>query len=228
MRRLLLLVLLFSAAGASAQSAGPAALDQTTRITLHGGWRLTSNDTFYEGYYTLPGNEDLPRAPASPGGPYLGATFGYSASELVEVGIDLFATGERLQLTGTPTITTVSYGAMVGLRFQALLDVLTENGVVPFVGLQVGPLLAFSSVDGVGVRETFTQGFAGTVGLNVRLSPQWGLAADYRLVFARGGNPFNGRPGLTDLGSYNAGGSWFSVGVTFFFPRSSLRPPGDR
>jgi hypothetical protein len=228
MRRLLLLVLLFSAAGASAQPAGPSALDQTTRITLHGGWRLTSNDTFYDSYYKLPGNEGLQRAPASPGGPYVGATFGYSATELVEVGIDLFATGENLLLTGTPPITTVTYGALVGLRFQALLDVLTANGVVPFIGLQSGPVLAFSTVEGVGVRETFTQGWAGTVGVNVRLNHQWGLAADYRLVFARGANPFSGRPGLTDVSSYNAGGSWFSVGVTFLFPPTTLKPPGDR
>jgi opacity protein-like surface antigen len=228
MRRLLLLVLLFSAVGASAQDSGPSALDQTSRITVHGGWRLTSNETFYEGYYTLPGNEGLQRAPASPGGPFLGATFGYSATELVEVGIDVFATGERLQLTGTPPITTVTYGAMVGLRFQALLDVLTRNGVVPFVGIQSGPVLAFSTVEGVGVKEAFNQGWAGTVGVNFRLSAHWGIAADYRLVFARGGNPFAGRPGLTSLGSYNAGGSWFSLGVSFYFPPTSIKVPGDR
>jgi hypothetical protein len=230
MRRLLLLVLLFSASGASAQSAGPSALDQTTRITVHGGWRLTSNDTFYERYYDLDEYKGLQRAPASPGGPYVGATFGYSASELVEVGIDLFATGERLQLTGSPPITTVTYGALVGLRFQALLDVLTANGVVPFIGLQSGPVLVLSSVDGPGIRETFTQGWAGTVGVNFRLSPHWGLAADYRLVFARGINPFSGSglPGLKDLGSYNAGGNWFSVGVTFFFPPTTIKLPGDR
>jgi len=228
MRRLLLLVLLLSAAGASAQDAGPSALDQTTRITVHGGWRLTPNNTFYEGYYTLPDNVGLPRAPESPGGPYVGATFGYSATELVEVGIDLFATGERLQLTGAPPITTVTYGALVGVRFQALLDVLTENGVVPFIGLQSGPVLAFSTVEGVGVRETFMQGWAGTVGVNFRLNAHWGIAADYRLVFARAANPFSGRPGLTELGSYNAGGSWFSVGVSFFFPPKVLKPLGGR
>jgi hypothetical protein len=122
----------------------------------------------------------------------------------------------------------VTYGALVGLRFQALLDVLTRNGLVPFIGLQTGPVLALSMVEGVGVRESFTQGWAGTVGINFRLSPQWGLSADYRLVFARGGNPFSGRPEFEKLGSSNAGGSWFSVGVSFFFPPTTLKPPGER
>jgi hypothetical protein len=210
---LLTLILTLTAASASAQYGEPS-LEGVGRISLQGGWRLVSNSTFYDNYYSLQGNEGLERAPESHGGPLLAGTFAYGISELVEIGIDLFLNAERLQLTGQPRLTTASYGALLGLRFRGWWDI-GPHGVVPFLGLLTGPLLASAAFEGQPVRETVSQAWAGTVGATFRLSPTWGISAEYRLVFARGAV---GQPG-TNFGSFNAGGNWFSVGVNYTFPR---------
>jgi hypothetical protein len=53
------------------------------------------------------------------------------------------------------------------------------------------------------------------VGATFRLTPTWGLNVEFRQVFARGA------VGGTDqnFGSFNAGGSWLTVGVNYTFPR---------
>ena len=223
MRRSVLLALLLAAGSASAQEE-PGPLDGVGRISIQGGWRLTSNDTFYESFYALPDYRGVPRAPASPGGPLGAGSFAYSASEFIELGIDLFATGEQLRLTGAPTLTNVTYGALVGVRFQMLLDVLTPQGVVPFIGLESGPTLAYSTAQGVGQKEVFTQAWVGSVGATFRFSSHWGLTAEYRLAFARGQSAFNTREAYKDLASYNAGGNWFALGVTYMFAPEPSRP----
>ncbi|AKJ03160.1 hypothetical protein ATI61_118169 [Archangium gephyra] len=225
MRRLTLLALLLAAGSASAQDdEEPLPLNGVGRISVQAGWRLSSNGTFYDSYYALPSSQGFQRAPESPGGPFLAGSFAYSVTEFFELGIDLFATGEQLRLTGAPTITNVTYGALVGVRLQTLLDILTPEGVVPFVGVQTGPTLAYSVAEGVGSRELFTQAWAGTVGATFRFSPQWGLTAEYRLAFARGQSVFNNKPEFKGLASYNAGGNWFALGVTYFFASDPIRP----
>jgi hypothetical protein len=92
------------------------------------------------------------------------------------------------------------------------------------VGLQTGPSLAYSTAEGVGSRELFTQAWAGTVGTTFRFSAQWGLTAEYRLAFARGQSVFNNKPEFKGLSSYNAGGNWFALGVTYFFASDPIRP----
>ncbi|HYO72804.1 MAG TPA: hypothetical protein VEU33_42755 [Archangium sp.] len=224
MRRLTLLAVLLAAASASAQDEEPLPLNGVGRISVQAGWRLSANGTFYDSYYALPASQGFQRAPESPGGPFLAGSFAYAVTEFFELGIDLFATGEQLRLTGAPTITNVTYGALVGVRLQTLLDILTPEGVVPFVGVQTGPTLAYSTAEGVGSRELFTQAWAGTVGATFRLSAQWGLTAEYRLAFARGQSVFNNKPEFKGLASYNAGGNWFALGVTYFFASDPIRP----
>jgi hypothetical protein len=224
MRRPVFLALLLATASASAQELAP--LNGVGRISLQGGWRLSSNDTFYDSFYALPGNEGLERAPPSPGGPFLAGSFAYAVTEFIEIGIDLFATGEQLRLTGAPTLLNVTYGALVGARFQTLLDFLTPEGVVPFVGIQSGPTLVYSQAEGVGRRELFTQAWAGSVGATFRFSPNWGLTAEYRLAFARGQSAFNNRDTYKNLSSFNAAGSWFALGVTYLMAPDPIRPIG--
>ncbi len=227
MRCLVSLALLLVAGSASAQEEEELApLNGVGRISIQGGWRLSSNDTFYDSFYALPDFQGAERAPISPGGPFLAGSFAYSVTDLIELGIDLFATGEQLKLTGAPTLNNVTYGALVGVRFQGLLDVLTPEGVVPFVGIQTGPTLALSQAEGVGVREIFTQTWAGSVGATFRLSHRWGLTAEYRLAFVRGQSAFNTRKEFEQLASYNAGGNWFALGVTYLLPADPSRPIG--
>src|SRR6218665_405481 len=232
-RRLALLALLFTAGEVSAQEEGIVPLNGVGRISVEGGWRLSSNQTFYDSFYALPGylcSQDCARG--SPGGPFLAGSFGYSFMENIELSIDLFATGEQLKLTNAATLSNYTYGALVGLRFQTLLEVLTPQGVVPFVGLETGPTLVFSEAKDVGRKELLQQPWVGTVGATFRLSPRWGVTAEYRLAFARGQRPYNERkpPDGVDenaykgLASYNAGGNWFAVGITYMFPPDPIRP----
>ncbi|QRO01693.1 hypothetical protein JRI60_23055 [Archangium violaceum] len=224
MRRFALLTALLATASASAQEE-PMQLDGVGRISVQAGWRLTSNDTFYDSFYALPDYRGLENpARSSPGGPFLAGSFAYAASEFIELGIDLFATGEQLRLTGAPTLTNVTYGALVGVRFQTLLDFLTPEGVVPFIGIQSGPTLAYSLAEGVGRREVLTQAWVGSVGATFRFSSHWGLTAEYRLAFARGQSAFNTQAAFKDLASYNAGGNWFALGVTYLFSPEPDRP----
>lgn len=226
MRRFVLLCVLFVAASASAQEdeGELAPLNGVGRITIQGGWRLSPNGTFYDKYYALPDYRGVARAPTSPGGPFFAGSFGYAMSDFIELGIDLFATAEQLRLTGAPTLTNITYGALVGVRFLGLLDFLTPEGVVPFLGIQTGPTLVYSQAEGIGQRELFTQTWAGTVGATFRLSARWGVTAEYRLAFVRGQSAFNNRPEFTNLGSINAGGNWFALGVTYMFPPDPSRP----
>jgi len=223
MRRLVLLALFLAAGSASAQ-AELAPLNGVGRISVQGGWRVSSNDTFYDSFYALPDYQGVQRAPESPGGPFATASFAYAASEFIELGIDAFITTEQLRLTGAPTLTNTTYGALVGLRFQTLLDFLTPEGVVPFVGILSGPTLAYSTAEGAGKREVFTQTWAGTVGATFRFSPRWALTAEYRLAFARGQSAFNNNGAFKDLASYNAGGNWFALGLTYLLAPDPSRP----
>lgn len=194
------------------------------RISVEGGWRQSSNNTFYDSFYALPAWQGLDDGRRSPGGPFLAGSFGYSITDHVELGIDLFATGEQLRLVNAPTQTNITYGALVGLRLQTLLDILTPEGVVPFVGIQTGPTLVFSTADSVGKRELFTQAWAGCVGAHFRFSHRWGLTAEYRLAFARGQSVFNNKDEFKGLASFNAGGNWFALGVTYLLPSDPSRP----
>jgi hypothetical protein len=212
---LLTLVATLAAFTASAQEGAPA-LEGVGRISIQGGWRYAANTTFYDHYYALQGNEGLARAGATRGGPLAVGTFAYGISDLVEIGIDLFAHEQQIQLTGQPQLRTVGYGALLGLRFRTWLDIGPE-GVVPFLGLLTGPMLAAAAFDGQALRETYSQAWGGTVGATFRLNPTWGISAEFRQVFARGAV---GRPDQ-NLGSFNAGGSWFSVGVNYTFPKDS-------
>jgi hypothetical protein len=219
-RSLLLAFAILAAAPALAQEDDPLSLNGVGRFTLQTGWRLTSNNTFYKGYYDpRPG---LARGANSPGGPLLAGSFAYAMTESMELGVDLFATGERLRLADLPELSTLTYGALVGLRFQTVLDI-GPYGLVPFGGVLTGPTLVLSRFQGGDSLEVVTQAWAGTVGATLRLSPRWGISAEYRLSFVRGQVPTHG--GQT-FGSVNAGGNWFSLGMTYAWPPSPSRPIG--
>jgi hypothetical protein len=207
------LLSLFAALVASTALAqgGAPSLEGEGRISIQGGWRYVANSTFYDGYYSQ--DPALERAPQSRGGPLVVGSFAYAVTDRIEVGIDLFGAAERIQLTDQPQLTVLNYGALLGLRFTTWLDFGPE-GTVPFVGLLTGPMLASSKFQGEPVRELVSQAWAGNAGATLRLTPRWGLTLEYRLVFARGPVRKLDKP----LGSFNAGGSWLSLGVNYTFP----------
>lgn len=215
-----LLLVLLGASSASAQyedeeeAKFARKLDGSSRVSLHAGWRYAPNGKFYDGYYSHPNNKGLERAGGSIGGPLVAGTFGYSPTEALEVGIDLFATYERMILTGQPGLNAITYGGLLGLRFQTQMEV--AEGLIPFFGILVGPMITGAFFDEGLAVENFTTAIGGTVGATLRLTPKWGLTFEYRLLLGQGV--------AEDLGPYNAAGSWFSVGMTYSFPRKADRP----
>ncbi|WNG44341.1 hypothetical protein F0U60_09630 [Archangium minus] len=222
---LLLLLVLLSASTAFAEydeeyeeydeEEAPPMLEGSSRFSLQTGWRYTPNTRFYDEYYSHPRNLKLKRSAGAIGGPLLAATFAYSPMEWLELGIDLFATYERMQLTGQPGLNAMTFGSLVGLRVQKRLEIGPE-GLVPSVGVLMGPLFAASYFDGGGSVENAAYTIGGTVGATLRLSEKWGLAFEYRLLFAKGV--------AEEVGVYDAIGNWFSVGMTYQLPSVSDRP----
>ncbi|WP_375759241.1 hypothetical protein [Corallococcus exercitus] len=209
----------------------PTNLDGVGRITVQAGYRLTSNGTLYDSWYGAKGpGEGLTRAPESTGAPFGAATFAYAMSDLVEVGIDLFGTAQTLRLTEpgddgsvSRKVSSVSYGVLIGLRFQGVLDV-GPQGLVPFAGLLTGPTVISSTREGSALQEKVTQAWVGSLGATLRLSARWGITAEYRFTFLRG--PVESPDAAKWPGpfSFSHGGNWFALGVTYTFPPDPSRP----
>jgi hypothetical protein len=223
---LLLLLVLLTTSTASAQydeydeydeEMSSPMLEGSRRFSLQTGWRYTPNTRFFDDYYSQAKNQNLKRAGGAMGGPLLTATFGYSPLEWLELGIDLFTTYERMQLTNQPGLNALTFGALVGLRFQKRLE-LGSTVLVPSVGVLTGPMFTAAYFDGGRAVENGPQAFGGTVGATLRLSENWGLAFEYRLLFAKGE--------AEEVGVYDALGNWFSVGMTYHLPDVPDRPMG--
>lgn len=205
----------------------PPRLRGVGRASLQTGWRLTTNETFYRVYYGR--HPELERGPGSPGGPLLVGSFGYAFTEAVELSVDVVATGERLRLTGQPTLTTMTFAALVGARFQKLLAGVGRHGLVPFAGLHLGQAYVMSRFDGVdGNQEGIPFVLMLSTGATLRLSAHWGLTAEYRLAFTRGRPGFVRQAdlGLESFSTYNAGGNWLSMGFTYTWAPKPSRGGG--
>lgn len=211
-------VLAASAALAQDDDYPSESLSGVGRFSLQAGWRLTPNKTFYNSYYSA--RPDLTRSPGSPGGPLAVGSFAYGISDTLELGVDLFGGGERLQLTNQPELTTATYGALVGLRYHVLDFGL--RGLVPFIGVLTGPTLAYSQFKGAPGQEDLKTAYGATVGATLRMNARWGLTAEYRFLNVRG--PVGGLAGQS-FGSFNGGGSWFSLGLTYVWPAEQNSHP---
>lgn len=189
---------------------GPDDLEGGSRISVVGGWRYTTNETFS----TRAAEAGSPLVRPSPGGPQLTATFGYSPKSWLELAIDLFGGAERLRLEGRGDLTSITYGATVGVRTQTLI----AQRWVPSFGISTGPILVY--VRGGGLpepKESLSNGYVVSGSLTYRVTESWGIALDTRGFIATRGSV----PGLLTL---NAGGLWAGIGVTYTFPRSASEP----
>ena len=189
-------------------------LEGSSRFSLMTGWRYASNGRFFDQYYSHPDHRGLERGRGAIGGPLLMASFAYSPINLIEVGIDLYATYERMELTGQPGLNAVGVGALLDLRLQHKFE-LGRYGLVPSAGVLLGPMFAVSFFDGEDAVENSSQSFGVSVGATLYLSETWGLRLDYRLLTGRGE--------AEDIGPYDAAGSSFCVGLNYQFP-SKPRP----
>ena len=171
------------------------------RITLLGGWRLTGNNYFAANAERA----GTPLTNASPGGPFVMGSFGYAVLNSVEVSVEVFGGGEKLHLAGKPTLTSLSYGGMVGPRFCPELG----HGIELSLGLSTGVVLVNESGFGLTTaNEQSVQGWMGEAGLGWRAGPDLTLSVEYRHLFARGIVP--------GYGGISGGGEWLAFGVTFW------------
>lgn len=178
------------------------------RITVLGGWRHSWNAAFYDGLRAAGEEPSVSR-----GGPEGNASFGYSANEYLEVGIDLYVGGESIRLAGRPALQSYTYGGLIGARLQTAF----EPGFVPFVGFMVGPSLAYTTGAGLAAHEELNNAYVPTVGLTVRIVDHWAATLDVK-YFAG----VRGKAG--DFGSLDAGGLWAGLGITYVLASD----PGDR
>lgn len=195
---------LLAALAACSASAEAGSVKGQGRIALLGGWRLTPNDHF-RGAAAASG---FALVRSSPGGPQATGAFAYAATSSIEVAIDLFAGYEELALEQAGELSSITYGGLLGVRFL-WPDALAE-GLVPHLGLHAGPALVLTSNPALGATEVFTTGYAVSAGIGWRLGERLGVAAEYKLLLARGQ--------VAGVGSINGGGQWLSLGIVFFFP----------
>ncbi len=107
----------------------------------------------------------------------------------------------------------MTYGALVGGRLQWPIDLGAPALLVPSLGLHAGPTLVYVTDEVKGGVERFTQAYALSAALSYRFADTWALTLEYKLMLARGRLP-------EVPSSVNAGGSWFSLGFTWYLPKT--------
>jgi opacity protein-like surface antigen len=189
------------------------AVEGTGRISLLPGWRYTPNAYFAQSAL----REGFPLEARSSGGPQLTAAFGYMATATVEVGIDLFAGFERLTLANYGELSSVSYGALLGVR-----AVVPLGDLHPFVGLGLGPTLVLTqpTQQERGSHERLSTGYAVDAGVTYKVAERLAVTLGARWLLARGY--------VRDIGGVNAGGLWAGLGATWLFAGEPSRPGAIR
>jgi len=180
-------------------------IDGVGRISVNAGWKLTPNDYFYARAL----EQGDPAVWKGYGGPQLGASFGYGALSWIEASIDLFFGHDRFEIGGYHQITALTYGALVGVRFT-FMD-LFFPGFCPYIGAGVGPTLGYVFAEGVEPVEKLVTGVAANAGITYRFNDRLGVSLEYRFLYARG---------MWHTSGVNIGGSWISLAVVVYFPRS--------
>lgn len=178
------------------------------RITAAGGYRLVPNGWFEKAASNL----GHPTTDASLGGGHGMLSFGYQVMPLLELAVDVFAAQQAFQVDPYGQVQSWSYGAVIGVRLQTEL----RFGLIPFIGVEAGVVVANMSNGKLQIPEKATGGVAAVGGLHVRVAPHWAITADVRWLYARSYFP--------DISGLNVGGLFIALGVTFLIsPSSSVR-----
>jgi len=192
-------VLALTAATRAEAGEGLAGLEDSSRITLLGGWQRAENRDVRQGLHRPPN-----------GGPLGSLTFGYSPLGWAELGIDAFFGAQPLwKGAGAPW--GAVYGALIGGRVQLLIPT-GSLGLIPRLGVHAGPAIITGPDLGKGFVETLGTALAGSVGLEARLSREWSLNLEYRYLLAQG---------VVEIADathvFNSGGHSLLLGATFSF-----------
>lgn len=191
-----------------------ASVDGQGRVSVGGGWRLaTPNGSFF----TKAEAAGVPLTGPSIGGPQGAASFGYGAHDFFEVAIDLFIGADAFRLADHDFV-SVTYGALLGGRLTKADFPFV--GLTPWLGVQLGPSLAFVTSKTRPNPERLTTGYSVDLGALYRLTERFGvhLGVRYLFCFAE----------VDGIGAVNAGGLFFTLGVSILFPKSAQeqRAPG--
>lgn len=188
-------------------------IEGSGRVALQGGYRYTPNADFIRraeaGGHPVEGG-------AIVGGPQFSASFGYAPLDWVEATIDLIVGFEAFRLRDLDDFTSTTYGALLGVRLEKM-D-FPFRGLMPHFGVQLGPVLSFISGKSIAGSERFNTGYSINAGLSFRFADRWAVGFDVRYLFAYGNLP--------EVATFNAGGLWGSLSVTFFIPSGPKDPMG--
>lgn len=211
MTRTFALVVWVTASAAFAQQ--ERSVEGMGRIAVQGGYRWTPNSSFA----AQAASAGHPLIGRMNGGPQFSVSFGYAALDWLEASIDAFVGFEQFRLEGLEQFTSTSYGALLGVRIEKM-D-FPFRGVLPYLGAQIGPALAFIASHSVANSEKLNTGISVNAGLTFRVAEKWGLGFDARYLFGTNGE-------IPDLGSIDGGGLWISLTVTFFIGAGPKDPMG--
>ncbi len=207
-------LLLCLASASFAASGAPRTVDGMGRVTVGGGFRWVPNDYFAERAKAA-GFELLPKPLLSPQGT---VSFGYGATDLIEVAIDLLVGFERFSLLNKPAAySSLTYGAMIGARLVKVDFLL--RGLIPYVGAQFGPMLATVTTPSDPRPEKLITGYAVNAGVTWLFADRFGLSLDVRWLWARSY--------ADDISGINVGGLFVSLGVTIVFPSAGNQSFAD-
>jgi hypothetical protein len=191
-------------------SGAHASLDGLGRISVLPGWRYTPND-YFGGSAQRAG---FPLEKKSPGGPDLSLSFGYMASERIEVGIDLLGGYEAMKLRGLGELSSTTYGGLLQIR-----SVFEAGRLLPYIGAGLGPIFALvQGIEGQGKEEKLVTGYSLGGGASFRLDERLALTLDAKWILARGFVP--------GIGGINSGGLFAGAGLTWLLPGEPSRPLG--
>lgn len=193
---------------------GDGATDGVGRVSIGAGLRWTPN-----GYFNGKAAE-VGRAPTdygefvtAPLGPQGMASFGYGAFEWLELAIDVFGAFESFQLADWAPFTSTSYGGLLGIRVTRY-D-FPVKGLVPYVGVQTGPMFVTVSSPDVPGTERIMQAWSVNGGAAYKFTDRLAVFVDARYLY--------GRAFVGEIAGRNVGGLLFSAGLTIFFPPTPKR-----
>ncbi|MER2565894.1 MAG: hypothetical protein ABTQ32_34535 [Myxococcaceae bacterium] len=195
----------------AAPSFADSSTDGVGRISLGGGLRWTMND-YFNSRATEVGRPVL-KTGTAPYGFQGMASFGYGAFDWLELAVDLFGGFESFQLADEELFSSVSYGGLIGLRVTRY-D-FPFQGLVPYVGVQTGPMLTIVTAPTEPGGERILQGWSVNGGATFRITERIGVFVDARYLY--------GRVFVAELAGRNVGGVFVSAGVSLFFPSSPKR-----
>lgn len=195
----------------AAPSFADSSTDGVGRISLGGGLRWTMND-YFNARATEAGRP-VEKTGTAPFGFQGMGSFGYGAFDWLELAVDLFGGFESFQIAGEDLFSSVSYGGLIGLRLTRY-D-FPFQGLVPYVGVQTGPMLTIVTAPTEPGGERILQGWSVNGGATFRITERVGIFVDVRYLY--------GRVFVAELAGRNVGGVFVSAGVSLFFPSSPKR-----